>query len=39
LNQLAKTLACEWARDGIRANSVAPNFIYTAMAQPVRNHQ
>ncbi|KAL1188005.1 putative tropinone reductase [Cardamine amara subsp. amara] len=34
MNQLAKTLACEWARDGIRANSVAPNFIHTAMAQP-----
>ncbi|XP_010469818.1 PREDICTED: tropinone reductase homolog At2g30670 isoform X1 [Camelina sativa] len=34
LNQLARTLACEWARDSIRANSVAPNFIYTAMAQP-----
>ncbi|XP_023639987.1 tropinone reductase homolog At2g30670 isoform X3 [Capsella rubella] len=32
MNQLAKTLACEWARDGIRANSVAPNFIHTAMA-------
>ncbi|CAE6022061.1 unnamed protein product [Arabidopsis arenosa] len=35
LNQLAKTLACEWARDGIRTNSVAPNFIHTAMAEPV----
>ncbi|KAL0670764.1 hypothetical protein Bca4012_033468 [Brassica carinata] len=27
LNQLAKKLACEWARDGIRTNSVAPNFL------------
>ncbi|XP_019093755.1 PREDICTED: tropinone reductase homolog At2g29330-like [Camelina sativa] len=34
LNQLARNLACEWARDGIRANAVAPNFINTALAQP-----
>ncbi|KAL0721924.1 hypothetical protein Bca4012_036523 [Brassica carinata] len=34
LNQLARNLACEWAKDGIRANAVAPNFIYTALAQP-----
>ncbi|KFK24584.1 hypothetical protein AALP_AAs67532U000400 [Arabis alpina] len=33
MNQLARNLACEWARDGIRANSVAPNFIHTAMAE------
>ena len=35
INQLARNLACEWARDDIRANAVAPNFIQTAMAQPV----
>ena len=35
INQLARNLACEWARDNIRANAVAPNFIQTAMAQPV----
>ncbi|XP_024003718.1 tropinone reductase homolog At2g30670 isoform X1 [Eutrema salsugineum] len=35
MNQLARNLACEWARDGVRANSVAPNFIKTAMAQPL----
>ena len=36
LNQLAKNLACEWARDGIRTNSVAPNFVNnTTMAKPV----
>uniref|UniRef100_A0A0D3BTE8 3-oxoacyl-[acyl-carrier-protein] reductase n=1 Tax=Brassica oleracea var. oleracea TaxID=109376 RepID=A0A0D3BTE8_BRAOL len=35
INQLARNLACEWARDGIRANAVAPNFIQTAMAQPL----
>ncbi|ESQ51436.1 hypothetical protein EUTSA_v10017106mg [Eutrema salsugineum] len=34
LNQLARNLACEWARDGIRSNAVAPNFIHTALAQP-----
>ncbi|CAH8282284.1 unnamed protein product [Eruca vesicaria subsp. sativa] len=34
LNQLARNLACEWARDGIRANAVAPNFINTALSQP-----
>ncbi|KAL1188004.1 putative tropinone reductase [Cardamine amara subsp. amara] len=35
LHQLAKNLACEWARDGIRTNVVAPNFTNaTAMAQP-----
>nr|AAB31256.1 FixR homolog {EST} [Brassica napus, Naehan, root, Peptide Partial, 56 aa] [Brassica napus] len=27
LNQLARNLACEWAKDGIRANTVAPNSI------------
>ncbi|KAL1196674.1 putative tropinone reductase [Cardamine amara subsp. amara] len=32
LNQLAKHLACEWARDGIRANAVAPNLIATPLA-------
>ncbi|XP_019083065.1 PREDICTED: LOW QUALITY PROTEIN: tropinone reductase homolog At2g29330-like [Camelina sativa] len=32
LNQLARNLACEWAKDdGIRANAVAPNFINTAL--------
>ncbi|WZZ50302.1 hypothetical protein YC2023_050409 [Brassica napus] len=34
LNQLAKKLACEWAKDGIRANAVAPNVIKTPMSQP-----
>ncbi|WZZ50285.1 hypothetical protein YC2023_050392 [Brassica napus] len=35
INQLARNLACEWARDDIRANAVAPNFIQTAMTQPL----
>ena len=39
INQLARNLACEWARDDIRANAVAPNFIQTAMAQPVMSNK
>ncbi|CAF1829802.1 unnamed protein product, partial [Brassica napus] len=35
MNQLARSLACEWATDGIRTNSVAPNFILTDMTAPV----
>ncbi|CAF1829754.1 BnaC04g14050D [Brassica napus] len=34
MNQLARSLACEWATDGIRINSVAPNFILNDMAEP-----
>ncbi|CAH2060152.1 unnamed protein product [Thlaspi arvense] len=33
MNHLAKKLACEWARDGIRSNSVAPSYVQTAMTQ------
>ncbi|XP_057522508.1 tropinone reductase homolog At5g06060-like [Amaranthus tricolor] len=33
MNQLAKILACEWAKDNIRSNVVAPGFIKTPMAQ------
>ncbi|KAL1196671.1 putative tropinone reductase [Cardamine amara subsp. amara] len=33
LIQLAKNLACEWAKDGIRANAVAPNIIKTPLSQ------
>ena len=35
MNQLAKILACEWAKDNIRSNVVAPGFIKTPMAQEV----
>jgi Tropinone reductase 1 len=35
LHQLAKNLAVEWASDGIRANVVAPWYIYTPLAAPV----
>ncbi|KAI5321888.1 hypothetical protein L3X38_030960 [Prunus dulcis] len=33
MNQLAKNLACEWAKDNIRTNSVAPWFIKTPLAE------
>ncbi|XP_010521885.1 PREDICTED: tropinone reductase homolog At2g30670-like [Tarenaya hassleriana] len=33
MNQLARNLACEWASDNIRANSVAPGVIPTPMAE------
>ncbi|XVE79534.1 hypothetical protein DITRI_Ditri14bG0066300 [Diplodiscus trichospermus] len=35
MNQLAKYLACEWAKDNIRVNSVAPWFIQTPLVEPV----
>ncbi|KAK3409947.1 hypothetical protein EUGRSUZ_J02019 [Eucalyptus grandis] len=35
MNQLTKNLACEWAKDNIRSNSVAPWFILTPLAEPV----
>lgn len=36
LNQLAKNLACEWAADRIRVNSVAPWYTATELANQVR---
>ncbi|KAJ1254521.1 hypothetical protein BS78_K040300 [Paspalum vaginatum] len=33
MNQLAKNLACEWAKDGIRVNSVAPWYIKTPLVE------
>ncbi|MCL7032027.1 hypothetical protein MKW94_014394 [Papaver nudicaule] len=33
INQITKNFACEWAKDGIRVNSVAPWFIRTDMAE------
>ncbi|KAL5974340.1 hypothetical protein ACLOJK_031004 [Asimina triloba] len=44
LNQLTKNLACEWARDGIRVNGIAPWVIKTPMSagllenEVVRDH-
>uniref|UniRef100_A0A7N0ZZB0 Uncharacterized protein n=1 Tax=Kalanchoe fedtschenkoi TaxID=63787 RepID=A0A7N0ZZB0_KALFE len=35
VNQLAKDLACEWAKDNIRSNSVAPSCIRTPMTTPL----
>ena len=35
LNQLAKNLACEWAKDGIRVNSVAPWVTLTELGKQV----
>ncbi|KAL5747926.1 hypothetical protein ACOSQ2_025223 [Xanthoceras sorbifolium] len=35
MNQLAKNLACEWARDNIRTNSVAPYFVRTSLTEPL----
>ena len=35
MNQLTKNLACEWAKDNIRTNCVAPGYIRTPLAQPV----
>ncbi|KAJ4725728.1 tropinone reductase [Melia azedarach] len=33
MNQLAKNLACEWASDNIRANSVAPWLVRTPLSE------
>ncbi|EOY33941.1 NAD(P)-binding Rossmann-fold superfamily protein, putative [Theobroma cacao] len=33
LNQLTKTLACEWAKDNLRTNCVAPAFIRTPLTK------
>lgn len=31
MNQITKNLACEWAKDGIRVNSVSPWYIRTSL--------
>ncbi|KAK9673907.1 hypothetical protein RND81_12G197800 [Saponaria officinalis] len=33
INQLVKNLACEWAKDNIRVNGVAPGAIFTPLTQ------
>ncbi|XP_062210727.1 tropinone reductase homolog At5g06060-like isoform X1 [Phragmites australis] len=33
MNQLAKNLGCEWAKDNIRTNSVAPWYIKTSLVE------
>lgn len=35
LNQLARNLACEWAKDNIRVNAVAPGAIWTPLLETV----
>ncbi len=35
MNQLTGNLACEWAKDGIRVNCVAPWYIRTPLAEQV----
>ncbi|XP_027167243.1 tropinone reductase homolog At2g29340-like [Coffea eugenioides] len=37
MNQLTKNLACEWAKDNIRVNCVAPGVIRTQLSQAVLN--
>ncbi|XP_071711820.1 tropinone reductase homolog At5g06060-like [Rutidosis leptorrhynchoides] len=37
MNQLAKNLACEWAKDNIRTNSVAPWVTATPLVEPLLN--
>ncbi|OAY61170.1 tropinone reductase homolog At5g06060 [Manihot esculenta] len=38
MNQLTKNLACEWAKDNIRTNCVAPWFIRTPLTEPDLNY-
>lgn len=35
INQLTKNLACEWAKDNIRSNAVAPWYIRTSLVEKV----
>ncbi|XP_024193234.2 tropinone reductase homolog At2g29290 [Rosa chinensis] len=39
INQLARYLACEWAKDKIRINSIAPGCIRTPLSEDVLNNQ
>ncbi|KMZ74328.1 NAD(P)-binding Rossmann-fold superfamily protein [Zostera marina] len=35
MNQLAKSFCCEWAKDNIRVNSVAPGFTKTSLVEQI----
>lgn len=39
INQLTKSLACEWAKDNIRSNAVAPWYIRTSMVEQVLSNK
>lgn len=39
INQLTKNLACEWAKDNIRTNSVAPWLIKTPLVEDVLENE
>ncbi|KAJ8628931.1 hypothetical protein MRB53_022254 [Persea americana] len=39
MNQLIRNLACEWAKDNIRTNSLAPWFIRTSILDPLLNDE
>ncbi|CAN4101784.1 unnamed protein product [Withania somnifera] len=39
INQLTKYLACEWAKDNIRSNAVAPWYIKTSLVEQVLSNK
>ncbi|PKA63137.1 Tropinone reductase like [Apostasia shenzhenica] len=39
LNQITKNLACEWAKDNIRVNSVSPWYIKTSLVDQLLENQ
>ncbi|WZZ54681.1 hypothetical protein YC2023_054788 [Brassica napus] len=39
INQLTRNLACEWAKDNIRVNAVAPWYIKTSMVEQVLSNK
>ncbi|KAI4322110.1 hypothetical protein L6164_021830 [Bauhinia variegata] len=39
INQLTRNLACEWAKDNIRCNAVAPWYIRTSMVEQVLSNE